>query len=266
MGGAVTTLVEVIKMIVESCTFAVHFPKNVDIQNLQSALEEKLGDFRKPFVGVPVPVDAPAELPRMVAYTEHMHSQLVFTGRSVQMVTEFDDNYNKDISKCVGYVRNKCNDIIDSLRVVNPEVDGKPQFYFSGLTTSVLLGAEDGIDDAIKYISEKFLKCRSKLSVDESSISLAWVVDDEYYINIMAGNSRDFDGEPDERGSFAESGEYRDLLQVVVDINDRYAFNHKSGYLSSAEAVGRVVDLAEKFMQEEIEKFVRTGEMQYVGQ
>lgn len=250
-------------MIVQSCTFTVHFPKNSQVRERLFDLEKHFEGFQKPFTLVAVPPDAPLEIPRIIAVTEHHHSQLIITGNSAQIITNFDGNYNKDVSKCIDYVRGKCNSVISSLKIMSAAPEEAPKFYFSGLSLSCLFGAEDGISDPISFISEKFLKCKSDLPVDESHIRLALVVDEKYYVNVMTQNFIQYAAGPDERGSFANSGKRQNSLQVTIDINDRYAFNHTPNYLSSEEAANQVIDLADAFAKENIFTFIRDGEINY---
>lgn len=250
-------------MIVQSCTFTVHFPKNARIRESLFALEEHFVGFQKPFTLVPLPQEAPLDIPRIIAVTNQHHSQLIFTGNSAQLVTTFDENYNTDISKCIAYVQSKCDSIIAALKVIGSESDGKPKFYFSGLSISLLFDHTDGIDNPIQYVSEKFLNCHSNLLIDESQLRLAFVVDNEFYVNVMVQNHRQFANGPDERGSFANSEGHQDFLQVIMDINDRYAFNHTSGYLSSEESVNKVIHLAEVFSKTHINQFIKDGELEY---
>lgn len=250
-------------MIVQSCTFTVHFPKNSKIRESLFALENHFVDFQKPFTLVPVPPDAPLDIPRIIAVTNHHHSQLVFTGTSVQLTTNFDSNFNSDISKCIEYVRGKSNSIISALKIIGAEVGGTPKFYFSGLSVSLLYDQGDGIEDPIRYLSQTFLKCESRLPIDESQLRLAFVAENNYYVNIMLQNHRIFENGPDERGSFATAGNKNDFLLVVLDINDRYAFNHTPGYLSSESAAQKVIELAEVFSASHIQQFIKGGELLY---
>ena len=78
-------------MIIQSCAFTIHFPHNTKIREHLFELEKHFTDFQKPFTLVPLPPDAPMEIPRIVAATEHGHSQLTICGNSAQLVTNFEN-------------------------------------------------------------------------------------------------------------------------------------------------------------------------------
>lgn len=253
-------------MIVQSCTFTIHFPHNTKIREHLFELEEHFTDFQKPFTLVPLPPDAPMEIPRIIAATEYGHSQLTICGNNAQLVTNFDTEYNRDIKRCIEYVSDKCNRIVSALSIVDGSGSETPKFYFSGLSMTLMFDEEDGIVDSVNYVSEKFIRYKTNLPTDEIQFRLALVIDEKYYVNVMAQNNRTFSGLPDERGSFAGLKNLGDRLQVILDINDRYAFNHVQNYTSCVETVACISSLAEQFAVKHIETFIKNGEINYVRQ
>lgn len=250
-------------MIIQSCAFAVHYPQNSKIREQLFTLEEHFTDFQKPFTLVPLPPEAPMELPRIVAATKHGHSQLTICGNNAQLTTNFDNNYNRDVNRCIRYIREKCDRIVESLSIIDRSGTQTPKFYFSGLTMTLLFNKEDGIEDSVKYLSENFLQYHTNLKTDELQFRLALVVEDQYYVNVTAQNRRMFLGAPDERGSFAGLKSLGDQLQLVLDINDRYAFNHRVNYTSCLGNVTRISYLAEQFVTKYIDLFLQNGEIKY---
>lgn len=253
-------------MIIQSCAFTIHFPQNIRIREHLFELEKHFVDFQKPFTLVPLPPDAPMEIPRIVASTEHGHSQMTICGNSAQLVTNFDAEFNQDVKRCIEYVSDKCNRIVSALPIIDGSGADSPKFYFSGLSMTLLFGEEDGITDSVGYVSKKFINYNANLPTDEVQFRLAFVVEDKYYVNVLVQNNRAFSGLPDERGSFAGLKILGDHLQVVLDINDRYAFNHEQSYVSCIETVSSLSELAEQFALKHIASFIKNGEIEYVKQ
>lgn len=250
-------------MIIQNCSFTVHFPQNVTIRENIFNLEKHFPDFQKPFTLVPLPAEAPIEIPRIIASSNGGHSQLLLTGSNLQLTTSFDSNFNNDIEKCFEYVKGKCASIISSLPIIGAEIEGNPKFYFSGISASFLFTAEDGIGCPIDYISSKFLKCTSNLDKDEVQFRIAYILAQKYYVNILVQNYREFSNGPDERGSFVNLTPKKEGLQINIDINDRFAFNHEKDYLSTNETAEKIVALAEQFAKQYIKHFVEEGEVHY---
>lgn len=252
-------------MIIQSCTFTVYFPPNTNIREQIFKLESHFEDFQKPFTLIPVPPDAPIELPRIIATSKYGHSCLTICGNSVQLVTNFDSEYNQDVQKCIGYVRSKCHSIVSALLIINGNAyeNECPKFYFSGLSMNISMDESDGLKNPTRYIVEKFLRCTTNLPTDEIQFRFALTVEEKYYVNIMVQNSHLFMGRPDERGSLADLKEEKEVLQVVLDVNDRFAFNHIRNYVSTGEEVNRIARLMEEFTTKYVTKFIQKGEIVY---
>ena len=250
-------------MIVQNCTFTVHFPRNDSIRESIFNLEKHLKGFQKPFTLVPLPADAPLDIPRIITVSDNGHSQLIFQGNSAQIITNFDDKYNRDIERCLEYMKERCSMLIDALMIIGAECEGRPKFYFSGISISLLFDDEDGIENPIEYISDHFLQLKSGMTKDEAEFRVALIAENSFYINIMMQSLHMFSKGPDERGSLAGVDVQKNVLQVVLDINDRYAFNTVPGYLSSEETAQNVINLAEKLSKASILKLIQDGEIVY---
>lgn len=250
-------------MMIQTSTFTLHFPANPRIRESLFTLEEHFTDFQKPFTLVPLPIEAPMEIPRIIASTEHGHSQLIICGNNAQLITSFDDNFAHDVHRCIAYVRDKCSSIVAALSVIANTIEKPSMFYYSGISLNILLDKSDGIEAPTDYISQKFLKCKINLPVDEQQLRCALIVADKYYVNVMIQNYRQFAGTPDERGSLYGLKTLGENLQVTLDVNDRYAFNHEKGYRSSEEAVVCISELAERFSSRYVRDFVKSGEINY---
>ena len=252
-------------MIVQSCTFTVHFPFNNNIREHFFNLEKHFTDFQKPFTLVPLPPDAPVELPRIVATSKHGHSSLTICGNSAQLITRFDEAFNKDISKCTEYVRSKCSSIIGALSVISgiPNQATEPIFYYSGITLTMTMDETDGISKPTEFINNNFSKLTTDLPTEEIQLRIAMVVKKTFYVNLMVQNNRLFNGVPDERGSIASLQTAAENLQIILDINDRFAFNTIQNYKSSIEKVNSVTALVEEFASHHVVTFIKTGGVNY---
>ena len=252
-------------MIIQSCAYAIHYPKNPRIREHLFDLEKHFTGFQTPFTLVPLPPDAPMEIPRIVAGSLHGHSQLTICGNNAQVLTNYDAGYERDVGRCIQYMRDKCNQVVSSLSILGGGELDASRFYYSGLSMNLLLDEEDGITDSVDYLSSKFINYSTNLPTDEVQFRLALVVANKFYVNVVLQNSRAFAGIPDERGSFAGLKNVKNRLQVVLDINDRYAFNHEKNYCSCNETVSDLASLTEQFVSKHIDSFIKNGEINYAG-
>lgn len=248
-------------MLIQSCTFSLFYPPRNQVREHLFELEKHFDDFQKPFTLVPLPADVPLEIPRIIAITKFGHSQLTFCGNSMQLNTKFDDIYSNDVEKCVDYIREKCRTIVAALPILNEGGDNNTSFYYSGITMMISFDETDGITNPTEYISRKFLNFKTSTKTDEVQFRIALVENEKYYLNIMLQNNHEFNGFPDERGSLTGLNVSKENLQVILDVNDRYAFDHVKNYFSSETEVKQIADLVEIFSRDHLSDFIKNGEL-----
>ena len=250
-------------MLIQSCSVSVFFPPNRSIREHLFDLERHFLGFQKPFTLVPLPPDAPNELPRIVAISSHGHSQLLICGNSAQLNTKFDGAFNQDIKKCIEYVGKKSSGIVEALAILDRSQENNPRFYYSGMTMVISFDEADGIHDPANYISQNFFKCLTNLPTQEVQFRLAFTVEDKYFINIMLQNNRNFAGAADERGSFVGVKLENEDLRVTLDVNDKYAFNKYINYFSSVDSMNHIAKIMETFSSERLVNFVKGADLNY---
>ncbi len=246
-------------MIINSCIFSLYFPLNANIREKFFDIEKHFTDFQKPFTLVSLPPDAPADIPRVIANTDGGHSSLFIMGNCIQVQIKYDSNYNTNIGKCIEYLSDKCDRIIDLLPLIN---DGNLDFYYSGITLDIYFDENDGVSDPVSYIGERFLQYSTELPVEETQFKIATVVDKTYYVNIVMQNESVFKGKPDEKGSFAGLEKIKSRLKASIDINDKYAFNSIRGYASDRGKVARIKELIENYVNYKLGVFMKEGKLE----
>lgn len=250
-------------MIVKSCTFSVYYPKNNKVREQLFNIEHGLDGFQKPFTLVPLPEGAPEELPRIIAISKSLHSRLVFSGINAQIETNFDENYNHDIDKCLEYMNKKSKEIIKSISIINGD-NNMSQLLFSGLTVNISYGNEDinGKDNPSQYIYGNFLKCRTSLPLSEAQFKLVFTVENRFYINLMLQNVHEVSVE-NTLNPAANLQNDKESLLLTLDVNDRYAHNYQSGYYSSVKTIDDIFRISRKLSFEYADDFIRKGELNY---
>lgn len=249
-------------MIVRICRFTLFFPYKQNIREKLFELEKSFTDFQTPFTLVPLPADAPPEIPRIVAKTPHGHSTLLVNGNSIQLEIRYDANYNNDVTKCIEYMRERCRSVVSAIHILTDETESR-SIYYAGISSDLVFDVGDGINDPVLYLNDKFLKCSTNLPVTESNLRMAMVLYDKYYVNVMLQVEQSFEGQPDERGSLARLKKANSKLIASLDINDRYAFNTIDNYYSSVENIEKIADIIETLANGKIQEFVEKGELVY---
>lgn len=249
----------------QSCIFTINFPSNDRIRNHLFELEDHLDKFQKPFTLLPLPADAPVSLPRILAISVHGHSQLQIFGNNAQITTNFDDNYKSDISKCIGYVRDMSQSILEAVAIIEGKRGSQPNMNFSGVTLTLVLDTTDGIEKPLDFLADGYVNCKVNLPLEEVQSRCAFAVKDKYYVNIMLQNIRDFFGDIDNRASVDNMSQAGEYLQVVLDVNDRYIYNKikNSNYSPPQENISEIFDITEKWALKYIKQFIKEGKIEY---
>jgi hypothetical protein len=111
------------KIVVKS-GFSIIYQPLINIRKLVFDMEERFkGEFQSPEL-IPVPDEAPPEIPRIIFRSTFGHSTLAITPIRTDLNTEYDEAYNLDIYKCFDYIANKSKSIQDFISVSKIEPIG----------------------------------------------------------------------------------------------------------------------------------------------
>lgn len=244
-------------MIIQNATYSIIYPKANNIRREIFSLEDNLGDlFAKPFALTPIPDEAPEEIPRISATSHHGHSTLNISLNTTQLIVNYDENYWTDREKCLSYIKKNVGQVYKAISKSNIAKSG---FLFSGLLLNILF---DDLDrkDPIDIIMKNFCKFKSTIKPYDISNKLTFVDNDKYYINIACSNVRTYEGITNSGiGSMANMKQVSHVIGVNLDINDRYAFNYNSGYMSNENQIDEIFKLANSMLNDKIVKFVKEG-------
>jgi hypothetical protein len=243
---------EIMKIL--STQFNVFYPSIQGIRRNFFDIEEKLKDhFQTPFNLIPVPDEAPVEIPRIVATSKHGFSQLSIGLNNAGLTTQYNENFSSNWSACRDYLEGK---IENYLSVLGEICDGN--LLYSGLVIQLELPFEN---DPVEVLTDRFLKIETNQELFDVETKLTFVLDNTFYVNITLSNYRNYEGVgiPD-----LPVPAYMNLngrgIRVLIDINDKYGFNFQRGYLSSKEKQIHLFGLATKVLEEKLVEIMEKGE------
>ncbi len=193
---------------------------------------------------LPIPEEAQPDIPRIIAMSSSGHSQLVASKEAISLTTHYDNQYNANWLICQEDLNSKIDVIFQAL-----EKMGGVKYKFSGLITSIIWDEVDG--DVLKYISEKLIKVTSKQPLYDVNCKLTYIIDKQYFVNITVGNARISDNINYSNafaGQFKKDG--NNTIMIVLEVNDRYAFNVTDNYYSSREKINEILNITQKVIGE----------------
>jgi len=243
-------------MIIQNTKYIIHYPKIINLRRKAIEIEECLKDFFPLGANIlPIPEEAPAELPRLNFVSRYGHSMLNVSLVNTQLLTNYDDKYNKDWSQCLDYLEKRIKSLNDLIRERL-----ESEFLFSGLTTEVLFDEFSG-DDPVKMFKDKFIKCESSQTPFELGFRATFEKEKCYFVNLNFANVRIYENLNAQTvpPSLFEAIEKHHWLGAMVDVNDKFGFNYSKNYNSGYEKTHEILKITNEFISGKLLKIIKEG-------
>lgn len=240
--------------IIENSTFNLYFPTR-EVRKSIFSIEDYLSSkgYVKPFNLVPLPSEAPSEIPRITSTTLHGHANIAITNQNIQIQTNFDKNFNQDVDKCFDYVKNKSDNAYSVLQdVLNY------QTCYCGLVTQLIFDT----DKPVNVFKNNFIKVSSESELFDCVCRLTFIKDHKYYINIEVQNIRQYDGRTGQLDRLVDLEYKGEKLSVTIDINDRYAYNFDGKYTTDMEANNEIFRISKDLIENRLYDLIEKGELE----
>lgn len=209
--------------------------------------------FNEPTL-LPIPDNAPNEVPRIVMQSKGGHSQMALTKEVLSVVTNYDDNYNREWTKCSSNLKDKINVAYNLLESMDVH-----QYNFMGLVTTIIW--DEITDSGSEYIYDNILNIKSNKNVFDASCKVTYVVDNTYYVNICIENIRLYQTNSNVTNQPGLlKNQKANSIGITIDVNDRYAFNNNEVYASRKDVKNRVIEITEQVISN-IEMLIKEGEV-----
>ncbi len=186
----------------------------------------------------------------------HGHSVLEVSQTHVSLKTAYDGDFATDFRRCQSYISERMERIYPIVEEVS-----KGDVSFSGIAVKLECPVSSGVD-AVEVLREKLVRARIEPSLTDFAAKFTFAIDDRYYVNVSVLNYNQFAGAADEGRvvpaylELVESG-----IAIVLDVNDRYAFNMTRGYRSTPDVPGRLMALTQRLIDQVIPRLLTTGEV-----
>jgi len=135
-------------ILVKTARYNMFFPKVANLRRKAFEIEDQLSPYFNAVTLVPVPDEAPEEIPRISTSSHHGHSSLNISLTNAQIATNYDEKFENDWPSCLSYLKERVNQISN---VLSKYING--QYLFSGLTIELIV---NGHDNPIELIKNNF--------------------------------------------------------------------------------------------------------------
>lgn len=231
------------------------FNKITDIKNKISYFESELNEYFHGINSIGVPADISPEYPRLTATSDSGHTKLNVSMINLQMVTNFDSEFNTNYNECFDYIKQR------ALKAYN--------LLTKKLNINVLYGAilvlcEVDDENPMNLIKTNLLSDKLNGNFCESGVKIAEIIDDKYYINLSFNTTKQITInkkiEGDQKDiilpliSLTNAAVEKEGVAISYEINDKYLFDNEEKHSLNLENLNSMLDIAEKDISNKIMK------------
>lgn len=204
---------------------------------------------------LPVPDDAPAEIPRIIVKTLNEHGQLNISPIAATFQVRYNDGFENDWQKCSTYLCERMNLVFKFLNMLTNDC-----YDYIGLVTNILY--DEVTTDGAKKLSSVLLNSKNINDLYDINIRYTFLEDTDIFVNIMLQNARMFERGIDGSvaGALNPNRQLSESIGATIDINDRRAFNNNIGYTSTSFMMNKLIDSMTKVISIKLRNLIEKGE------
>lgn len=238
-----------------SQSISVMYKKIEGIKRVYYNNEELLRQFFNDATVLPVPDDAPVEIPRIIIKTLHEHAQLNIFPVAATFEVHYNDGFERDWNACAKYITERMSKVFEFLNILTNN-----NYEYIGVVSNVI--CDEVADEGAKKISKTLLNSEKISDIYDINIKYTFVENDNMFVNIMLQNARLFkEGIVfDRAGALCAGNQTAESIGVTIDINDRYGFNNNSDYKSDSKMLNVLLESMSNLINNKLHTLIERGE------
>ena len=240
-------------MIIKNSAVNIMFSRCENIKKQYILNEEIIKERFNEASILPIPDEAPSEIPRVIVKTKGEHSQLSIAPGAVNFQTEYSDDYTQNWELCEEYIKSRIENIFKLTDKFAAE-----QYNYIGIVTNLIW--DNVSKDGNKILFNNLFGIPSADNLDDLVVKYTYIEKEKYYANITLQSARIYkNSNVNEAGSFVEDNLEAHTIGITFDINDRYAFNMQKGYLSNKTNFDELLNLTTDIINSKLKNLVEKG-------
>lgn len=242
-------------MLIQGTSITVTYKKVTGIKKVYYNHEEILKPFFNEATVLPVPDDAPVEIPRIIVKTLNEHAQLNISLVAATFEVHYDAGFERNWDACSKYIVERMTKVFEFLNILTDNT-----YEYVGLV-SRLVYDEVNQNGAMKIV-ENLLNSKKINNIYDINIKYTFVENDNMFVNIILQNARMFkDGfNINEAGSLRIENQEAESIGAIIDINDRYGFNTNANYKSNSRMLSTLIQSMDNIINNKLETLIEKGE------
>ncbi|MCU6724517.1 Uncharacterised protein [uncultured Clostridium sp.] len=203
---------------------------------------------------LPIPDEAPVEIPRIIIKTKGEHSQLSIAPEAASFQTIYTDLFKENWDLCEEYVKNRIEDVFKLIDTFKSE-----KYKYIGIVTN-LMWDEVEVEGNKVLFENLFAHCPVD-NLDDLVVKYTYIENEKYYVNITLQSVRVYENEEtNEAGCYMDEKLKTHTIGITLDVNDRYMFNRQKDYCSDKHRFEELLGITTMIINEKLKTLVEKGE------
>lgn len=242
-------------MLIQGTSITVNYKKIEGIKKVYYNNEDILKDFFNEAAVLPVPDDAPAEIPRIIIKTLNEHAQLNISPIATTFEVHYDAGFEKEWDACAKYLVERMSKVFEFLNLLTENT-----YEYVGLVSTILY--DEVKEKGAERLSRNLLNSQKIGNIYDINIKYTFVENENVFVNIMLQNARLFKPEADgnKAGALGINEQIAESIGAIVDINDRYGFNTNVDYKSNSSMLNNLIESMENVINNKLTTLIEKGE------
>lgn len=242
-------------MLIQGTSITVTYKKIEGIKKVYYNNEEILRDFFNEATVLPVPDEAPVEIPRIIIKTLNEHAQLNISPVAATFEVHYNAGFERNWTSCAGYLIERMEKVFDFLNILTNNT-----YEYVGLVSNILY--DEVSQNGTEKIVNSLLKTNKINNIYDINIKYTFVERENIFVNIMLQNARIFKKGADRNtaGSLRKSEQVAESIGAIVDVNDRYGFNTDLEYKSDSSKLNELIESMGNIINNKLGVLIEKGE------
>ena len=241
-------------MLFNETSISLKYKKIENLKKTYFVNEEILKKHFNEATVLPIPDEAPFDVPRIMVKTIHEHAQLNISPIAATFHVAYNDGFERNWDTCKEYICERMSSVFDFLNLMTDN-----DYEYIGVVSNIIV--DDIQKEGARVLSNNLLK-RKLDNIFDINIKYTFVEEKNMFVNIMLQNARLFkDGvNVDNAGELNLENQKKESIGAIIDINDRYGFNNDKNYKTSSEMLGKLLDKMSEIIDDKLMPLIERGE------
>lgn len=242
-------------MLIQGTSISVTYKKIEGIKRAYYNNEEILKDYFNEATVLPIPDDAPTEIPRIIVKTLHEHAQLNISPVATTFEIHYNDGFERNWGACADYIQKRMKKVFEFLNILTNN-----DYEYIGVVCNVIFDKIQ--NDGARVLSLNLLNTKNIKDIYDVNIRYTFVESDSIFVNIMLENARMFkpDIDTEQPGALVAENQTAESIGAIIDVNDRYGFNSNLEYKSDSSKLQVILDSMTNIINNKLENLIEKGE------